>query len=66
LDEENGLLKMHEKIFVGKPVELDYGKVMSDLHSLNGQVSDAEELRRRIFGIANMVNGREAVKTAIY
>jgi len=59
LCEENGLLKMHEKIFIEKPIHLDYGKMMSDLHSLNEQLSDAEELRRRIFGIANMANGRE-------
>jgi len=68
LDEENGLLKMHEKIFVGKPVNLDYGKVMSDVYSLNGQLSDEGELRERIFGIANMANmanGREGVNEKI-
>jgi len=35
---------------------------MSDVRSLNGQLSDALELRRRIFSIVNMVNGREVVR----
>ena|GEM_PF-1662053 len=51
--------KTHEKIFVEKPVDLDYEKVMSDVYSLNGQLSDTEELRRRIFGIVGVGNGRE-------
>jgi len=43
LDEEGTLQKTHEKIFVGKPFDLDYEKVMSDVSSLNGQLSDLEE-----------------------
>ena len=57
--------KTHEKIFVEKPVDLDYEKVMSDVYSLNGQLSDTEELRRRIFSIVNMVNGRDGVREKI-
>ncbi len=62
LDEEGTLRKTHEKIFVEKPFDLEYEKVISDVHSLNGQLSDVEELRKRIFGIVNMVNGREDVR----
>jgi len=40
LDEENVLQKTHEKIFVGKQIDLDYEKVMSDVRSLNGQLFD--------------------------
>jgi len=58
LDEENVLQKTHEKIFVGKPIDLDYEKVMSDVYSLNGQLSDEAELRRRIFGIVNSLKGQ--------
>ena len=57
--------KTHEKIFVEKPVDLDYEKVMSDVYSLNGQLSDTEELRRRIFSIVNMVNGRDGAREKI-
>ncbi len=62
LDEEGTSRKTHEKIFVEKPFDLEYEKVISDVHSLNGQLSDVEELRKRIFGIVNMVNGREDVR----
>ena len=65
LNEEGTLQKTHEKIFVGKPFDLDYEKVMSDVRSLNGQLSDLEELRRRIFSIVNMVNGRDGVREKI-
>ena len=65
LDEEGTLQKTHEKIFVGKPFDLDYEKVMSDVRSLNGQLSDLEELRRRIFSIVNMVNGRDGAREKI-
>ena len=58
IDEEGTLQKTHEKIFVGKPFDLDYKKVMSNVHSLNWQLSDPEELRRRIFGIVNSLKGQ--------
>jgi FlaA1/EpsC-like NDP-sugar epimerase len=63
--EEEALLKTHDKIFVGKPFDLDYDKVMQDVRSLNGECADDEELRKRIFSIAGMANGSGRVREGV-
>jgi len=63
--EEEALLKTHDKIFVGKPFDLDYDKVMQDVRSLNGECADDDELRKRIFGIVGMVNGSGRVSEGV-